>query len=864
MSDQIGLLYHTFRGTFYQDERSATTQTYPPDWCGPPTAHLHNQREQCSISPGWAQAGSHGSVSAKNIRPAITVSQPALTVKAAARARSALLEKQRTARRKAGITVRSRGSDTHLARNCHNNIEDGNTTVNRKYQLELQCTRNIKSAMTGQSAGQSLDNTTGHRRTSSSGPIFNMKLKKIDTVSGGKTRPSTHRAQRRSSFSCQDQLTGVHCTHMTSDLSKCSPLTTSSGYNSDRELAGDVEMDGVWITNDLSRLRQCGRLTQEQLSSVNTTHPVTHNTMRRPCHNTSVQDDCLQEVSESMCKIIHDLNNSTDGQKGLSRSMSWQGVNPVDGGVTLGGVPGWRGGIYRQALGPCDHISPAVAGQITPPRYMDMSGLINRGSKVWRKRLLQRQKDCHQRGEDYCDMVTPAPVDTMHHGAVSIGHGVHSAFKPYRRDEQDTSRLTNLAVPTSTPLVPSRPARRRPLFVDVPHTNPAVDCSEIYSPTSVASSDSGNASSSSTENIAAASGTFWRERQTSCGDIDYIEEGVLTDEEEPIYETIPEEDSLLYSRPTDLSRSMVEASDTSFCDENTYASITCTTTPPRVEPPQLPPRTYRKRLTTPTKHTHCLAGDGVRRPEDVVKKSDIVDFAGSHLYTVGDVLDSFKRLSANIHDSDMVDLCELTAAETSRVPVAHVRQNLYSLLEDQDSRRQLSDTLEAETKFNTQIYNADQLSPQTGRVRGRREQRVSASTMPVYAKVTPKINRSQSVINKCKSEDEEIDESFGFDPPSGARVSASRVVHSLPRNHGNSVINSAQKDGCTGGASIERSRSWAHSEFHPATSVTSRPPRSFSHGTLGRPQRDVKPATTSQHDRHLQWMTSQHLQETFC
>ena len=169
-------------------------------------------------------------------------------------------------------------------------------------------------------------------------------------------------------------------------------------------------------------------------------------------------------------------------------------------------------------------------------------------------------------------------------------------------------------------------------------------------------------------------------------------------EEEPIYETIPDElvtsssqgPSPQWSR---LNRSPGDVRRWSMADsEHTYATIEPGSRHSLVEPPALPARNYNRKLDLPYLNSSRRSRAGsrgnigqasrkLRKPlhlDDMVKANDIVDMDGCHIYTVNDVLESFERLAGHL-------------------PKA--RDNIYTLVDDKETRRNLSQSLQMEDQL---------------------------------------------------------------------------------------------------------------------------------------------------------------------
>lgn len=83
-------------------------------------------------------------------------------------------------------------------------------------------------------------------------------------------------------------------------------------------------------------------------------------------------------------------------------------------------------------------------------------------------------------------------------------------------------------------------------------------------------------------------------------------------------------------------------------------------------------------------------------PDDIVRKTDIVDMDAFHRYTVADVLESMERLADEIPEPQ----AQFTRSKS--------RQSLYGMISDQKTRREISQALALETKLK---QNANKYCP---------------------------------------------------------------------------------------------------------------------------------------------------------
>ena len=674
-------------------------------------------------------------------------------------------------------------------------------------------------------------------------------------------------------------------------LSSYSPVTTSSGYGSDRDILREEEIDQllygdhravVHASNGNTSVDADGssfvigadslypdRNTSPDFSDnsvptkqANTTAAAAaavHSTKdwatllkqfspqrdhegRTKAGNCSLPepdgDTTLTEVNQSMRDIIKDLGTPISSK-----------VTPVVPNGLSSAKLGRKGNRNWASLcGPYENLPPRLASQVTPPRHLDMT-------QVHRKSAYRALRKMQQTGRlrkglslddthlgDYSEMSRLSP------GRRTLGSTGLSAFKPYRRVGQEslvantvTAKCRDFCVVTSTPMIPSDQVpnmRRAQLFGNessnkdtiseiVDNGLPCVCPQEVYnstspdnatSPNSCTSADSGRGSCTSNE--------------SSYGG-----------PEEPIYEII-EEDISSYLKP----EATVSPPLREVLVENTYASIDCSFNAPVIEPPELPPRTYRETLSRHTRNSVTSLDSRetnhknkkVVRWEDIVKKTDIVDMNAFHVYTVADVLESFDRLSAHLPQA---------------------RDNIFSLIGDERGCENVSKSLELEKKLkdNSHMFKMAAKTVLKPLSKHRSAGNISRTdglyqpprpvTQRVHEVHTSRVTHLNGDNNNCHAQQ-----------PSGHLVRPIAPCRKILKSA--SYRHFSQEQPMSG--DFERQRHLAPKRFSNPVPFHLEEPRAVHQRSLSA-NFDRRRGLQSYHSMSsLQWTTGQHLQETYC
>ena len=477
-------------------------------------------------------------------------------------------------------------------------------------------------------------------------------------------------------------------------VTNSSPVTTSSGYESDVDCIREEEIDkllhGDCSTTDRLE-RSAGKPTGDcrepfilrpddkydaDYAMDARTLPVT--TRRRDvadCHR-NVQDMTsprgyhdhtrkLSRVARSMEQIIRDLQAPQGNTKCNAKPAP-----AAPGDITSLPVNGNSCGVGEQALAAMEEESVDV---------MRSSGDVS---------------DC-ETSDMLSNVALRVPVIHDDEGK--------SAFRPYRPCSNTSASTAGSNAGNELPSY-GHQNEDGPLGMvnvhctpDAIHTSPMASVPVVYSPSTLlthrsASPDSGRGSWS---NYGTSPDYADRTRQTSWRAMHRLSEVDAFVENEPIYETIddgamlPRDRMTEYASPPPLPQRPVRCSRRLSERGGKYATVgECASSGWGHTPPQLPPREYQRggahfprdtdtcvvsttacrntrdsRLTrrTSRKATAAMSSDGVtmlrQQPEvphleDIVKSSDIVDLSGAHVYTVADVLESIHGYVGHLSSGD--------------------------------------------------------------------------------------------------------------------------------------------------------------------------------------------------------------------
>ena len=483
------------------------------------------------------------------------------------------------------------------------------------------------------------------------------------------------------------------------DDGKCvtnsSPVTTSSGYESDVDCIREEEIDkllhGDCSTTDCREkttgdcrepfvLRPDDKYDADYAMDARTLPLTTRRRDVADCHR-NVQDMTsprgyhdhtrkLSRVARSMEQIIRDLQAP---QRTTKSSAKPAPIAPGD--ITSLPVNGSSSGVGEQALDAMEEESVDVVR--SPGDVLDCETSDMLSNVALRIPVIHDDE-----GKSAFHPYKPCSNTFASTGGSNAVH----ELPPYGHKNEE-GRLGTVNVHCSS---------------DAIHTSPMASVPVVYSPSTLlthrsASPDSGRGSWS---NYGTSPDYADRTRQT-CGAswraMHRLAEVDAFVESEPIYETIddgamlPRDRMTEYASPPPLPQRPVRCSERLSERGGKYATVgECGSSGWGQTPPQLPPREYQRggthfprdtdtcvvsttdtasrntrdtRLTrrTSRKATAATSSDGVtllrQQPEvphleDIVKSSDIVDLSGAHVYTVADVLESIHGYVGHLSSGD--------------------------------------------------------------------------------------------------------------------------------------------------------------------------------------------------------------------